>query len=164
MSARRAARRRRARLTTVAVVACLLVVGSLTAWAVWPRAASSASEGDRMRVVTTTNFLTDTVRQVGGEDVDVVGLMGPGVDPHLYRPQASDLDLMRSADLVVAVGLYLEGSMQNVLDDLSRTQPVLQAGERPVALPTRGRRTGGGVRPARLVRHLALDLGGRRGA
>ncbi len=130
MSSRRAARRRRTRLTTVAVVACLLVVGSLTAWAVWPRAASSASEGDRLRVVTTTNFLTDTVREVGGDDVDVVGLMGPGVDPHLYRPQASDLDLMRSADLVIAVGLYLEGSMQNVLDDLSRTQPILQAGER----------------------------------
>ena len=129
MSSRRAARRRRARLRTVAVVASLLVVGSLTAWAVWPRTASSASEGDRLRVVTTTNFLTDTVREVGGDDVDVVGLMGPGVDPHLYRPQASDLDLMRSADLVIAVGLYLEGSMQNVLDDLSRTQPVLQAGE-----------------------------------
>ena len=71
MSARRAARRRRTRLTTVAVVACLLVVESLTAWAVWPRAASSASEGDRLWVVTTTNFLTDTVRQVGGEDVDL---------------------------------------------------------------------------------------------
>jgi len=127
---RRASRRRTVRFTTAGVIAWALVVACLVGWVVWPRTTSSASPDDRLRVVTTTNFLTDTVRQVGGADVEVVGLMGPGVDPHLYRPKASDLALLRSADLVVAVGLYLEGNMQTVLDDLARTQPVLLAGER----------------------------------
>lgn len=125
----RATRQRRERLTAAGVIAGLLTVLSLVGWVVSPGSVASADRGDRLKVVTTTNFLTDTVRRIGGPDVEVVGLMGPGVDPHLYRARASDLDLMRSADVVIGVGLYLEGSMQGVLDDLSRNQPVVMAGE-----------------------------------
>ncbi|MGB1524331.1 MAG: metal ABC transporter solute-binding protein, Zn/Mn family, partial [Nitrosopumilus sp.] len=37
-------------------------------------------------VTTTTNVITDLVENIGGDHVSVTGLMGPGVDPHLYRP------------------------------------------------------------------------------
>ncbi len=82
-----------------------------------------------VRVVTTTTFLDDTVREIGGEHVSTVRLMGPGVDPHLYQAKASDLREMRRADLVVAVGLHLEGSLMRTLEAVAETKPVLFAGE-----------------------------------
>lgn len=122
--------RRRNRLVLLALAtAFVLLVGSAVGYAVRPAGFAPPSNGP-LRVVTTTNFLDDTVRQVGGDRVETVRLMGPGVDPHLYQAKAGDLEEMRRADAVFAVGLYLEGSMQQVLDDISRTKPVLFAGER----------------------------------
>ena len=43
-----------------------------------------------MNVVTTTTMVTDMVKEIGGDRVNVVGLMGPGVDPHLYKPASGD--------------------------------------------------------------------------
>ncbi|TCP55127.1 manganese/zinc/iron transport system substrate-binding protein [Tamaricihabitans halophyticus] len=120
--------RRRRLITGVILVAGMLLSGSIT-FAVWPHGESSARPG-QLRVVSTTNFLTDTVREVGGDRVAVSGLMGPGVDPHLYNATASDVARLRGADLVVAVGLYLEGNLQPVLDDVAERRPVLLAGER----------------------------------
>ncbi|HYF65999.1 MAG TPA: zinc ABC transporter substrate-binding protein, partial [Herpetosiphonaceae bacterium] len=57
--------------------------------------ASSAAKGDvsqrPVRVTTTVGMISDIVQNVGGERVSVTGLMGPGVDPHLYKPSASDI-------------------------------------------------------------------------
>ncbi|GAA1253867.1 zinc ABC transporter substrate-binding protein [Prauserella halophila] len=87
------------------------------------------ADGGTLRIVTTTTFLDDTVRRIGGDDVETVRLMNPGVDPHLYQAKAGDLREMRRADAVIAVGLYLEGSLQRTLDEVARTKPVLLAGE-----------------------------------
>lgn len=63
--------------------------------------------GDRpVRVTTTTtNFITDTVQRIGGARVQVTGLMGPGVDPHLYRASAGDVAALRGADVIFYGGL-----------------------------------------------------------
>lgn len=45
----------------------------------------------KIRVTTTTSMVTDLVQQVGGDRVEVAGLMGAGVDPHLYKATASDV-------------------------------------------------------------------------
>lgn len=129
---RRHARRRDTRLLAALVTVVTLAVSGAVGYAVQP-AAPGGADGD-LRVVTTTNFLDDTVRRIGGDDVTTVRLMGPGVDPHLYQAKASDLDEMRSADAVIAVGLYLEGSLQRTLDEVARGKPVLFAGE---AIPKR---------------------------
>ncbi len=79
--------------------------------------------GDRpLRVTTTTNFITDTVSRIGGENVEVTGLMGPGVDPHLYSASAGDVESLRGADVVLYGGLQLEGKMADLLDQLEETQ------------------------------------------
>ncbi|WP_425466451.1 metal ABC transporter solute-binding protein, Zn/Mn family [Prauserella muralis] len=129
---RRRARRRDARLLTALGIVFALAVSGAVGYAVQP---GGSGPGDgALRVVTTTNFLDDTVRRIGGDDVTTVRLMGPGVDPHLYQAKASDLDEMRSADAVIAVGLFLEGSLQRTLDEVARSKPVLFAGE---AIPER---------------------------
>jgi manganese/zinc/iron transport system substrate-binding protein len=80
--------------------------------------------GRDVRVVTTTNFITDLARQVGGDRVQVTGLMGPGVDPHLYKASARDVRTLRQADLVLYGGLDLEGKMDDVFEELGRRRPV----------------------------------------
>ena len=46
-------------------------------------------------------MLTDLVKEIGGDHVTVQGLMGPGVDPHLYQASAGDVTAMSKADVVV---------------------------------------------------------------
>jgi manganese/zinc/iron transport system substrate-binding protein len=48
----------------------------------------------------------------------VTGLMGPGVDPHLYKAKASDVQKLQKADAVFYGGLHLEGKMQGVFDKM----------------------------------------------
>ncbi|SFQ64200.1 manganese/zinc/iron transport system substrate-binding protein [Amycolatopsis arida] len=129
MRRRRARQRTRRRLTALGVGFALALAGTV-GYAVRADTAGAAASGGVLHVVTTTTFLDDTVRRVGGEWVDTVRLMGPGVDPHLYQARAGDLEQMRRADLVVGVGLYLEGAMQHVLTDVARSKPVLLVGER----------------------------------
>lgn len=73
-----------------------------------------------MRVVATTNVIGDLVRQVGGDRVALTTLMGPGVDPHLYRASEGDVQTMAEADLVLYNGLHLEGKMTDVFAQMSR--------------------------------------------
>lgn len=91
----------------------------------------TASGGDDavLRVATTTNFITDTVEEVGGERVAVTGLMGPGVDPHLYKASAGDVDTLSDADVIFYGGLFLEGKMAEVLDELSDRIPSVAVSE-----------------------------------
>lgn len=90
-----------------------------------PAPAGSAPIGERtIRVTTTTNFITDTVARIGGDRVEVTGLMGPGVDPHLYRASADDVRALREADVIFYGGLSLEGRMADLLDELGERQPV----------------------------------------
>jgi manganese/zinc/iron transport system substrate-binding protein len=63
------------------------------------------------QIVTTTGMITDIVSNVVGDKANVRGLIGSGVDPHLYKPTRSDIALLNSADVVFYNGLLLEGKM-----------------------------------------------------
>ncbi len=69
----------------------------------------------RPRVVATTTIVGDLVGRVGGPEVELEVLMGPGIDPHLYKASAGDVRRLSSAQLVVANGLHLEGKLGEVL-------------------------------------------------
>ncbi len=91
---------------------------------------SPNSADARLRVVCTTGMLADAVAKVGGDLVMVEALMGPGVDPHLYRPTAGDLLSIDRAQLVVYGGLHLEGRMVEVFESLPKFgTPSLSAGD-----------------------------------
>ena len=64
--------------------------------------------GPSVQVVTTTNFVADWARVVGGDRVEVYGLLPPGGDPHTFVPGARDVARVESADVVFTVGLGLE--------------------------------------------------------
>lgn len=69
-----------------------------------------------IRAVTTIGMITDIVQNVGGERVQVTGLMGPGIDPHLYSASEGDVTRLREADVVFYNGLHLEAQMASVLE------------------------------------------------
>ena len=78
--------------------------------------------GGPVRVVTTTTVVTDLVESIGGEAVSVEGLMGPGVDPHLFKASAGDVVLMAEADIIIYNGLHLEGKMGDVFEQMRSLQ------------------------------------------
>jgi manganese/zinc/iron transport system substrate-binding protein len=90
-------------------------------------ACSSKPETQRqvLKIVTTTGMIQDAVKNITGEHAQVEALMGPGVDPHLYKATQGDLKKLTEADVVFYNGLHLEGKMGEVLEKLSRTKPVL---------------------------------------
>jgi manganese/zinc/iron transport system substrate-binding protein len=114
------------------------VSGRRAALALWLALAAAAASGcaatvassgpiaeRKVRVTTTTNFITDTARRIGGDRVEVTGLMGPGVDPHLYKASAADIRTLRQADVVLYGGLHLEGKMADLMEDLAERQTTL---------------------------------------
>ena len=86
-----------------------------------------------MRVVVTTNIIGDLVRQVAGDQVALTTLMGPGIDPHLYRASEGDVQTMVQADLVLYNGLHLEGKMTDVFAQMNqRSVPTTALAEAAV--------------------------------
>ena len=75
---------------------------------------------EKIIVTTTTNVITDLVENIGGDHVFVTGLMGPGVDPHLYRPSAGDVKKLQNADIIFYNGLDLEGKMGDIFVKIGR--------------------------------------------
>lgn len=75
----------------------------------------STPQEHRLRVVTTTGMVTDIAHGVAGDRAEVVGLLGAGVDPHLYAPTRNDTKRLLSADVVLYNGLFLEGKMTDAL-------------------------------------------------
>ena len=67
------------------------------------------------RIVATTGQVADLARNVAGERAEVTGLLGEGVDPHLYKLTRSDIAKLMGADLVLYSGLLLEGKMTDAL-------------------------------------------------
>jgi manganese/zinc/iron transport system substrate-binding protein len=82
-------------------------------------------------------MVADAARNVAGGLADVTALMGPGVDPHLYKASAGDVDRLGAADLVLYNGLFLEGKMADLLVKVARTRPVVAIAE---AVPEEARR------------------------
>ncbi|MGI9542688.1 MAG: metal ABC transporter solute-binding protein, Zn/Mn family, partial [Cyclobacteriaceae bacterium] len=82
----------------------------------------TATEAGRLNVIATTGMIADAVKNIAGDLVDVSALMGPGVDPHLYKATQGDIAKLTEADLILYNGLLLEGKMGEVLGKLERTR------------------------------------------
>lgn len=67
-------------------------------------------------IVCTTTIIADTVKNIAGNTAHIHCLMGPGIDPHLYKPIESDLYALISADIIFYNGLSLEAKMADILE------------------------------------------------
>lgn len=80
---------------------------------------------EKLTIVTTTGMIGDAVTNIVGNSAEVISLMGPGVDPHLYKVTQSDIKKLLNADVIFYNGLHLEGKMGEVLAQMSAKKPVI---------------------------------------
>lgn len=85
--------------------------------------ASSAA----LKVVVSTSQIGDIVRNVAGGEVDLSILMGPGVDPHLFKATARDVVALQRADLILYNGLHLEGRLAETFSKVTKLGPTVVA-------------------------------------
>ena len=94
-------------------------------------AAGGTAQSSRppVQVVTSTNFVADWARAVGGDRVEVFGLLPVGGDPHSFQPGARDVARVADADLVLTVGLELEAEwLEDLLHNASADESKIVAG------------------------------------
>jgi manganese/zinc/iron transport system substrate-binding protein len=101
-------RRQRKLINAVMVV----LAGSLVA--------GTAMAQEKIKAATTIGMVADLVKQVGSDRVEVDQLMGPGIDPHLYKPTSTDASRLSKADVIFYSGLMLEGRMGDLFARLAR--------------------------------------------
>lgn len=77
-------------------------------------------QSDKLNVVATTSLIRELVGEIGGNAIEVNGLMGAGVDPHLYKASEGDVNLLYNADVIFYNGLHLEGKMQDIFEKMDR--------------------------------------------
>lgn len=73
-----------------------------------------------IRVLCTTGQVADMLRHLGGEHIQVDPLMGPGIDPHSYKPVPTDFDKLSAADAIFYNGLHLEGRLGDMFQSTAR--------------------------------------------
>lgn len=89
---------------------------------------NEAKTNGKLNVVTTTTMITDLVKNIGGDAINIEGLMGSGVDPHLYKASEGDVTKLVNADVIFYNGLHLEGKLVDVFEKMegqNKTQVAL---------------------------------------
>jgi len=89
----------------------LIVIGSISC-------KEAPKKSGKLKVVTTTSMITDLVKNIGGDFIEVKGLMGAGVDPHLYKASEGDVSKLFNADVIFYSGLHLEGKLVEVFEKM----------------------------------------------
>lgn len=81
------------------------------------QAANSEHSREPIKVVTSFSILENLVQELGGNQVDIVNLVGRNADAHVYQPKPSDAVAIANADLVVMNGLGFEGWISRLMDN-----------------------------------------------
>lgn len=107
-----------------------------------------------VKVLATVGMVGDIAVVVGGDCAVVTTLMGPGVDPHLYRASAGDVRALQQADLILYSGYHLEGRLAQVLAEFGRSKPTVAVAEEAVPIGEVKEVGSGAYDP-----HLWMDVG-----
>jgi len=104
------------------ILTVFLIISTMTACS---STKATKNKSGKINVTTTIGMITDVVKEVGGEHVDVVGLMGSGVDPHLYKASQGDIRKLDQADIIFYNGLHLEGKMVEIFERMAKQKPTI---------------------------------------
>lgn len=113
------------------ILSGLVTAGAIATGVAFTSAPAALGDDDRPRLTTTVGMITDVARNIGGDLIRVTGLMGPGIDPHLYKPSAGDIVRLGDADLILYGGLHLEGRMTETFDKINElgSKPAVAVSE-----------------------------------
>lgn len=91
--------------------------------------APAQAQDDAVEIVVTIGMIGDLVARIGGPCVRTTTMMGAGVDPHIYRASARDVQALQRADIIFYSGYSLEGQLGDVLERFSRVKPTVAVAE-----------------------------------
>jgi ABC-type Zn uptake system ZnuABC Zn-binding protein ZnuA len=113
----------RGRILLAVALAALLAAGCARPAGPWPDGAAG------LRVVATTTQVADLVAHVGGDRVDLVTLLKPGIDAHDYEPSPADIEAIAHAELLVENGVGLESWLADTIESTGFDGPVVDASQ-----------------------------------
>lgn len=90
---------------------------------------SPAAANEPLKVVASFSILGDIVSEIGGDRVELVTLVGPNGDAHVYQPTPADAQAVAGAALIIANGLGFEGWMDRLVEASSTKAAVVTASE-----------------------------------
>ena len=79
-----------------------------------------AASDERPTVVATTTMIADAARVIAGDDINIVGLMRDGEDPHTFKVTPQHGNAIADADLVLANGLHLESTLDKIIQNKAK--------------------------------------------
>ena len=86
-------------------------------------------EGEKLRVIATTNIVADVVRTIGGDAIELTALIPLGADPHTYQPTPRDYQAMADAHAIFINGLGLEESIHGTLEQVAEEVSIVSLSE-----------------------------------
>ncbi len=103
----------------IAILAVIVVLGCK----------NNKEDNGKLKVVVTTSMLTDLVKNIGADLIEIEGLMGAGVDPHLYKASEGDVSKLFNADVIFYNGLHLEGKLVAIFEKMEAQKTTVALGE-----------------------------------
>ncbi|WP_080869165.1 metal ABC transporter solute-binding protein, Zn/Mn family [Aneurinibacillus migulanus] len=116
----------------------MIIIFFLMGWALIGCSEKSTTQGsveegknrEKLTAVATVGMIADIVANIGKEHVEVTSLMGPGVDPHLYKATQGDIGKLDKADIIFYNGLNLEGKMGDIFVRMANQKPTIAVSEK----------------------------------
>ena len=96
---------------------CLLVLLLMVAGGCQKDNSENPATEKKLYVVATISMITDILENIGRDRIDVTGIVGEGVDPHLYKPTARDVERLKDAEIIFYNGLNLEAKIIGAVFD-----------------------------------------------
>ncbi len=112
----------------------LLMIGLFVAGLMFLPISSPWAADKKVRVVTTVSPITNIVYNIGGNRIDLHGIVPEGVNSHTFEPAPSDAKVLAEADLIIVNGLHLELPTQNLANKVKKKDAkVLSLGDNTIS-------------------------------
>ncbi len=82
-------------------------------------------EGEKLKVLATTNIVGDLVRNVGGDNIELITMLPIGSDPHTFTPTPQDVTSVADSHVVFINGLHLEEFLEELVENAGGEAPIV---------------------------------------
>jgi zinc/manganese transport system substrate-binding protein len=92
-------------------------------WAICANALSA-----ELKVVSLHPLIGDLLKQVGGDRIEVINLIGPNGDPHSFEPKTEDIAALADAKVYFVSGMGLESYLTKLRTILPKNVRIVEVG------------------------------------
>ena len=82
------------------------------------------TSNSQKRIITTTNIIANSLKEIVGDEVEIITMMNSETDPHSYTPTPKDYQLLENATIIVSNGLHLEGKLHESIVQVSHNNKI----------------------------------------